>query len=521
MAQSKSSSLWNLACVVCGAALAFASCSGPGTPSAEAPPPDTALAAGPGEPDPGAQAPEPGPDEPSLVAPEKYRERWRAWTGDLDGIAERRFLRMLVTTNATNYYVDMGKQAGLTYELGHLLEKELNRRFKKGNLHLDVVFLPVTRDQLLPALIEGRGDIAAASLTITKARLEQVDFSDPLNRGGVSEIVVTGPGAPPVARVEDLSGQKVYVRRSSNYFESLQELNARLEGQGVDPAEIVPVDERLETEDILEMVNAGVYPITVADDFLVELWARVLKDLQPHPEVTVNTGTQIAWAIRKGSPKLRALVNEFLRKNREGTLTGNILINRYLRDAKWINNPGSERDGERFRSMVELFRKYGDRYDLNYLLVTAQAYQESGLDNSVRSPAGAIGVMQLLPSTARDKNVGIPDIEILENNIHAGVKYLRFILDRYYKDADMDEVDQHLFAFASYNAGPARVAGLRSKATQMGLDPNKWRGHVEVVAAREIGRETVTYVANILKYYLAYRLTEQRRLERSQVKAPR
>jgi len=501
MAQKKRSSFVALVWVALGFVFATVACSGSETRGTEA-----------------APDPQPGPEEPSLVAPEEFKERWQVWKGDLDGIVERRVLRMLVTTNATNYYVDLGKQGGVTYELGHLLEKELNRRFKKGNLHLDVIFLPVTRDQLIPALLEGHGDIAAASLTITPNRLEEVDFSDPLTRGGVSEIVVTGPGAAPVVRVEDLSGQKVYVRASSNYFESLQGLNARLANEGLRPVEIVPVDERLETEDILEMVNAGVYPITVADDFLVNLWSRVLENIQPHPDVTVNTGTQIAWALRKGSPKLKGFVNEFVKINRQGTLTGNMLINRYLRNAKWIENPGSAQDAERFRSMVELFQKYGGQYDLNYLLVTAQAYQESGLDQSVRSRAGAVGVMQLLPSTARDKNVGIPNIEVLEHNIHAGVKYLRFIMDRYYKDEEMDELDKHLFAFASYNAGPARISGLRAKAKQMGLDPNRWRGHVEVVAAREIGRETVTYVANILKYYLAYRLVEERTLEKSGLK---
>jgi membrane-bound lytic murein transglycosylase MltF len=515
----KPSSSMRLAGIALGVALAVAACSPSESPAPEATPPDVALAAGPGPASADAPAATPGVEGPELVSPDEYAEHWEAWTGDLDEIVERRVLRMLVATNATNYYVDLGRQGGITYELGHLLEKELNRRFKKGNLHLDVIFLPVTRDRLIPALLEGHGDIAAASLTITKGRLERVDFSDPLNRGGLSEIVVTGPGAPPVARVEDLSGQKVYVRPSSNYFESLQDLNASFAKDGLDPVEIVPVDERLETEDVLEMVNAGVYPITVADDFLVELWGRVLKSIQAHSDVTVKTGTQVGWAMRKGSPKVKALVNDFMKKNRQGTLVGNMLINRYFRDAKWIKNPANQRDAERFRSMVELFRKYGDQYDLDYLMVTAQAYQESGLDQNVRSPAGAVGVMQLLPSTARDKNVGIPDIHILENNIHAGVKYLRFILDRYYKNAPMDDVGRHLFAFASYNAGPARVAGLRKKAEQMGLDPNKWRGHVEVVAAREIGRETVTYVANILKYYLAYRMVERRRQERSGLKS--
>jgi membrane-bound lytic murein transglycosylase MltF len=514
MAHKKRSSFAVLAWLGLGIALAFAACSGPETPATDAAPPDAAAAAGPGEP--GPEGPPPGADAegPALVVPEEFAERWKPWSGDLDGIVERRVLRMLVTTNATNYFVDLGEQGGVTYEAGRLLEKELNRRFKKGNLQLDVIFIPVTRDWLIPALVEGRGDIAAASLTITEGRLEQVDFSDPLTRE-LKEIVVTGPGAPPVARVEDLSGQKVYVRASSNYFESLQDLNRSFANQGLDPVEIVPVDERLETEDVLEMVNAGVYPITVADNLLVNLWSQVLGGIQPHPDVAVRTGTHIGWAIRKDSPKLKQLLDDFARENRQGTLMGNILMNRYFKIADWIKNPGNARDAERFRTMVELFQKYGDQYDLDYLLVTAQAYQESGLDQSVRSGAGAIGVMQLLPSTARDKNVGIPDIHILENNIHAGVKYLRFILDRYYKDAEMDELDRHLFAFASYNAGPARVAGLRRKAEQMGLDPNKWRGHVEVVAAREIGRETVTYVANILKYYLAYRLVEQRRLEKS------
>jgi membrane-bound lytic murein transglycosylase MltF len=489
------------------AVLAMSACSGPaGPPSGEGASPSM-------DGDVVAQ----GSDGPSLVVPEEFAERWTPWTGDLDGMVERRIVRILVAYNSTNYFVDLGKQGGLAYEAGRLLEKEMNRRFKTGNLPIDVVFFPVVRDQLLPALVEGHGDIAVGSLTITEGRLETVAFSEPLARG-VNEIVVTGPGAPDLDSLDDLAGREVHVRASSSYYESLQGLNASLAKRGLDPVEIAPVDERLETEDILEMTNAGVFPITVADDFLANLWAQSFEGITLHPDLAVREGTEIAWAIRKDGPRLEAFLDEFVKKNRQGTLTGNILIKRYYRNADWIKNPGTARDAERFRSMVALFRKYAERYGLDYLLVTAQAYQESGLDQSVRSRAGAVGVMQLLPSTARDKNVGIPHIEVLENNIHAGVKYLRFILDRYYADAEMDEVDQHLFAFASYNAGPARIAGLRSKAAAMGLDPNRWRGQVEVVAAKEIGRETVTYVANILKYYLAYRLIEERQAGRDRAK---
>jgi ABC-type amino acid transport substrate-binding protein len=170
-------------------------------------------------------------DGPSLVVPEEYAERWATWTGDLDGIVERGYIRMLVTYNATNYFVDQGRQGGLVYDAGQLLEKELNRRFRKGGLGLDVVLLPVARDKLIPALLEGHGDIAASTLTITEGRRKLVDFTEPTTNE-LNEIVVTGPGAPPITRREDLAGQQVYVRASSSFAESLAELNASFADRG-------------------------------------------------------------------------------------------------------------------------------------------------------------------------------------------------------------------------------------------------------------------------------------------------
>jgi membrane-bound lytic murein transglycosylase MltF len=163
-----------------------------------------------------------------------------------------------------------------------------------------------------------------------------------------------------------------------------------------------------------------------------------------------------------------------------------------------------------------IFEIYGDRYGFDFLMVAAQGYQESRLDQSARSAAGAIGIMQLLPSTAADSNVGIPDISRAEANIHAGVKYLDFIRNRYFSDPEMDRFNQTMFAFAAYNAGPARVRKLRQKAAQQGYNPNIWFDNVEVIAARDIGSETVQYVANILKYYIAYRLTAQQQTRRAQ-----
>jgi membrane-bound lytic murein transglycosylase MltF len=278
------------------------------------------------------------------------------------------------------------------------------------------------------------------------------------------------------------------------------------------------VDELLETEDILEMVNAGLIDITIADSFIADFWSRVFDNLVVYPELTTRQGGQIAWAFRKDSPKLEAALNRFMKDRKKGTLLGNILIKRYFENTEWVQNPSGREEMDRFEQAVEYFQKYGDEYGFEYLLIAAQAYQESRIDQSVRSKAGAIGVMQLLKSTASDPNVNIPQIEELEQNIHAGVKYLRFLTDRYFDEEGIDRLNRGLFALAAYNAGPSRISKLRRKAADYGLDPNRWFGNVEVVAAREIGRETVQYVANIYKYYLAYSLVVDQEVRRETAK---
>jgi membrane-bound lytic murein transglycosylase MltF len=478
-------------------------------PAAPRPAPPTTVAAATPPP---AAAPLPQ-DGPELVLPEEFRRIARPFTGDLPAMVKRRMVRVLVAYSATLYFVDRGQQSGATYDAGRLLEDELNRRYAKGALKMRVVFVPVSRDRMLRALREGYGDIAAANLTVTAGRLRTVAFSEPVAKG-VDEVVVSGPGAPEIRSASDLSGREVHVRASSSFAESLRALSAELARAGRAPVKIVPVDERLETEDVLEMTNAGLYPLTIADGHVARLWAQVFTGLRVHEDVAVRKDTSIAWALRSGNPQLKRFVDAFVKKNRVGTRLGNVISNRYFKSADWIKSPTSERDLERFRSMVSLFRKYGERYSFDYLLVTAQAYQESGLDQSKRSPVGAVGVMQLMPTTARDPNVNVPDIQVLENNIHAGVKYLRFLIDQYFDDPGIAPVDRGLLAIAAYNAGPARVSGLRARARRTGLDPNRWFGNVELVAAREIGRETVQYVSNIFKYYLAYKLVTQRAQEK-------
>jgi membrane-bound lytic murein transglycosylase MltF len=425
------------------------------------------------------------------------------YTGDLDGIMKRRNIRVLTTFNRTNFFIHQGNKHGFEYSLLRDYEKKLNEGRGRRDLKVHMEFIPVPRDELIPRLLKGEGDIAAAGLTITSARLEKVDFTEPYLTG-IDEVVVTGRGARNIAEIEDLSGKKVHVRKSSSYYESLRTLNGRLKEKGLDPVKIAHVAEGLETEDIFELVSAGTLDITVADSHLAQIWSGVQENLLVHEHLKVRSGGRIAWMVRKGSPRLKASLDGFIRTRRKGTKFGNIYFNRYYKDKKWVARPLAREERKRLEEYKGLFQKYSDMYDIPWLFTAAVAYQESGFDNSKRSAAGAVGIMQVLPSTAADKNVGVPDIEKLENNIHAGVKYLDFLRDRYFADEEIDELNKIHFVLASYNAGPGNVRKARGKAGAWSVDDSRWFKNVEVVTLRTVSPEPVQYVVNIHRYHLLF-----------------
>jgi membrane-bound lytic murein transglycosylase MltF len=426
------------------------------------------------------------------------------WSGDFNELGERRYIRALVVVNETSYFVDRGEQGGYAYESLADFEKSLRSQATTRHITTKIAIIPTTRDRLLPALAAGYGEIAIGNLTIIPRREKLVDFSDPI-LDNVKELVVSGPSAPAISSIDELSGKEIHVRASSSYHESLKLLNKRFRSSGKAAVKIRFADELFEDEDLMQEVDAGIIPITVVDSHIAKFWSQIYDRVKVHDDLALRDGGRIAWAMRKNTPEFKRVINDFVRTRRAGTLFGNIMLKRYLGSADRLKNPVAQEEMQRFRDVVGFFRKYGNKYDLPWLLIAAQGYQESGLDQSKRSPAGAVGIMQVKPSTAADPNVGIRDIQNKENNIHAGVRYLRFVIDQYFNDEQMDRLNKGLFALASYNAGPARVAGLRRKAEAAGLDQNKWFNNVEFVAAREIGRETVDYVSNIYKYYIAYR----------------
>ena len=430
-------------------------------------------------------------------------------------MVQRRMIRVLTTYSKTQYFIDRGTPRGTAYDQGTLLEEALNQKLAAGNLKIAVQFIPLARDELVPALLEGRGDIVMADLTVTPERLKSVDFTDSWING-VDEIVVGSPQGPIIATVDDLSGKDVFVRTSSSYYQSLVGLNERFTKEGKPTVKLTPAPEELEDEDLMEMANAGLVDLLVVDNHKAWFWQRVWPRLKLYPTVALRKGGEIAWAIRKNSPQLQDALNQFLETNGANSLNARMVFRRYLLNTQFVKGANAEAGRQRFLALVGLFRKYGSQYNMDWMLMAAQGYQESRLDHNARSHVGAIGVMQVMPATGSELRVG--DIKKLEPNIHAGVKLMRTYVDRYFANEPMDEVNKVLFGFAAYNAGPGRVRQLRRETAARGLDQNVWFNNVERIASERIGRETVTYVSNIYKYYVTYLLIQGEYLNRQNLK---
>ena len=429
------------------------------------------------------------------------------WTGDLEGMTERGFVRILTVHNPLFFSFDGARKRGLVAELGKLYEEHLAEEIGRVRSPT-VILIPVRRDELIPGLINGRGDMVMGNLTITPERQKRVDFGPPIHTD-VEELVVTGPAASQVDTFDDLVETGLYVRRSSSYFEHLNRLNTKRQAAGKAPIPIREGDENLEDYDLLDMVNAGILKAIIVDSHKANFWEQIFDRIEVHHDLAVNSGSRIAWALRKDSPQLKASITAFAERVKKGSLLGNILLERYLGNTDWLDNALAEENRRRYEETIKIIKRYANRYDFDWLMIAAQAYQESRFDENKISAAGAVGVMQLLPQTAADKAVNIPDISGLENNIHAGVKYLHWLRETYFSDPQISALDQVLFSFAAYNAGPGNMNRARERAQQLGFDKNRWFGNVEIGMFRAVSGEPASYVRNIYKYYVTYRGLER------------
>ena len=299
---------------------------------------------------------------------------------DLDEMAKRRAIRVGVTFNRTHYFIDGGQERGLTYEALKSFEKDLNERFKTGTLKIHVIPVPMSRDQLSPALAGGKVDMVAAMVTVRPELEKLAAFSDP-TRTGVNQVVVTGPGAPALASIDDLAGREVFVRKASAYHETLTGVSAQLQGtrQGADrhPRCAGRARGRRHPRNGQRWPDADHRRRRLSGKF----WEQVFTQITVRPDLAVRTGGNLAVAFRKENPQLRATVNQWLASHGKGDTFRAVVEQRYLKNLKYAKNATADAERQKFQEVLECYKTYGAQYDIDYLLMAAQGY---GIDAGPR-----------------------------------------------------------------------------------------------------------------------------------------
>jgi len=455
-----------------------------------------------------AGAAEPAAAPAAAPPPRRLAIANKVWTGDFDKLLERRMIRVYSPFSRSLFFSDKGRDRGLAAELVRDWERYINYKYAKklGKRPLTVYIAPATRDKLLPDLVGGLADVAIGNLTVTDERLKTVDFvPGDEGRRTINEVVLTGPKSPELRSLDDLSGKRLHVRKASSYYESLEKQNEKFQKDKKPPLTLIVVPDGLEDEDLMEMLDAGLVELLVVDDWKARMWAQVLPHMKVRSDLVVRADAKTGWAVRKDSPKLKAEIDDFFRNWAMKQGVAEYRMGVYMKKVKELKDPTASAEYKRFKQTIAIFEKYGQKYGFDPLMLAAQGYQESQLNQEAKSHVGAIGIMQVMPETGEEMKVG--DVHVVDANIHAGAKYMDKLMTAYFPEAHFSEGNRPLFAFASYNCGPGNVSKCRREAAKLGLDADKWFNNVEIVVAKKIGTETTTYVRNIYKYYVAYRLT--------------
>ncbi len=433
--------------------------------------------------------------------------RTKTYLGTLDEIKKRKFIRFLTTDNSFNYFVDNGTQKGYEYEMANefvdYLNKNLGLKEKDGLIYFEMI--PVRRDELLALLSMGYGDIAAAGLTATEDRKKEFSFTTPYN--SVDELVIANQSLKEIRTIEDLSGKKVAVRKSSSYNESLVKTNKEFIKKSIPKIEIILIEEGIETKTIIELVSLGKFDLTLADSHIANAAKKVFNNIIVKEEIKLRENGKISWAIQKGAVKLLEELNRFMSKYKKGSLMGNINLNKYFNGIKRIGTKSFDQKKKQLSTYDTIIKEYAEKYNWDWRILAALAYQESKFNQDIKNRWGAIGVFQIKQMVANEKYINIPDIEGPENarnNIHAGIKYLSWLRKTYFINQEIEEKDRIRLTLAAYNAGPGRLKQAAKKAIEMGLSPNKWFRNIEYALLAMGKTEPVNYVSKINNHFLAY-----------------
>ncbi|MGW8465510.1 transglycosylase SLT domain-containing protein [Pseudomonas sp. CLCA07] len=418
---------------------------------------------------------------------------------DLAEIRSSRVLRVLVNQSRNSSGEVQGQAIGVEYHRLHAFEQYLNGHARDGQ-EINLKIIPKAKDQLLGALQRGEGDLVAPGELLDLQPGYAVSSSEPL-ASNIPLVLVGIKGERRYTRVEQLSGKTLALPNGSAAGDAVSQINSKLALHKLAPITIEWVDPSLAVEDVLEMVQGGIFHLTIVEQPIAERWGKILPKLRFDKQVQISEPGEEFWFVRRDASMLRASIDRFLTTYKKPS-DQDVAFLRIYRRLYQVHNPLAKADRQRLEKLRPVLQKHADAQGMDWLNLAALAFKESGLQPNARNSGGPTGLMQITPSAAQ--RVGVNNIQDLDANVQAGAKYLAMIRRKFFASPKLNERERMAFVLAAYNIGPERVQGMRAEARRRGLNPNQWFFQVERIAMEQVGMGPVSYVNSVNKYYLAF-----------------
>ncbi|MFD1678876.1 transglycosylase SLT domain-containing protein [Pseudomonas rhodesiae] len=418
---------------------------------------------------------------------------------DLAEIRSSRTLRVLVNQSRNSSGEVQGQAIGVEYHRLRAFEQYLNGHARDGQ-EINLKIIPKAKDQLLAALARGEGDLVAPGELLDINTAHKIVTSDPI----ISDVplwLVGVKGERRFTRLEQLSGRTLALTTGSAAADAVSQVNQKLALHKQPPIKVEWVDPTLAVEDVLEMVQAGIFHLTIVEKPIAERWSKILPKLRFDKQVAITSLGDEFWFVRQDASILRASIDRFLKTYRTPA-DRDVAFQRIYRRLYQVRNPLARIDRQRLEKLRPVLQKHAEEQGMDWLNLAALAFKESALDPSARNSGGPTGLMQITPSAAQ--RVGVNNIETLDSNVQASARYLTMIRRKFFASPKLNERERMAFVLAAYNMGPERVQGMRTEAKRRGLNPNQWFFQVERIAMEQVGMSAVGYVNSVNKYYLAF-----------------
>lgn len=418
---------------------------------------------------------------------------------DLPAIRSSKVLRVLVNQSRNSSGDVQGEEIGVEYHRLQAFENYLNGHARDAQ-RVTFKIIPKAKNQLLSALRRGEGDLVAPGELLDATGVEGIQASAPIV-SQVPLLLIGVKGERAFKHVEQLSGRTLSLPAGSAADEAVHQLNQRLALRKLPPVKIEWVDPSLAVEDVLEMVQAGIFHLTVVEKPIAERWDRVMPKLRVDRALALSTGSDMHWYVRQDASALRASIDQFLTTYR-APVDQDVVLQKAYKGLYRVHNPLARADRKRLEQLRPMLQRHADAQGIDWLSLAALAFKESALDPFAKGSGGATGLLQITPSAAQ--RVGVGNIQTADNNVQAGARYLALIRRKFFSGPRFNERERMAFTLAAYNLGPERVQRMRAEARRRGLNPNQWFFQTERVAMEQVGMGVVSYVNSVNKYYLAF-----------------